>query len=82
MERIVEELKKIEQDANNILEDAKQRSDDLIKISMEKAQILVHDAETSAEDKAKKLWRSFEAEIEKIHARYQEQARIKLKTFR
>ncbi len=60
MERVVEELKKIDDQAAQIRVDAAQKADELVEFARGKALKLVDGAEKDAQETVKKMWKNFD----------------------
>ena len=60
MDRILEELKKVEDEAERIRREASERADEIIRLARQGAEEIILDAEKEAKREVDKLMRKFE----------------------
>jgi len=69
MERVLEELKRIEEEAEKIRLEASEKAEEIIKAARQKAKVLVTDAEKEAERTVERLLERFREDMKERHRR-------------
>jgi len=67
MERVLKELKKVENEAEKIRREATERADAIIKLAHQGAERIISDAVKEAEGEVNRLMKNFEKSMERLH---------------
>jgi len=82
MERVLEELKRIEEEGKGIISESSEKSEEIISVAHQKAEKLIVGAEKEAESEVNESLKKFSEEMDEIHRKVLEVCESRIRELR
>ncbi len=82
MERVLEELKRIEEEGKRIISESSEKAEEIISASHQKAEKLIVDAEKEAESEAEESLKKFNKDMDATHHKVLETCESRIRKLR